>query len=391
MQTSESGNPVAPGALVGTGRRRWPWVAGLALGVVIAANHIEYSCRRPSAPPPAGTSVAVRREDGAAVGHNTIGIDEEGVAGVSNTLLRFATLAEWQFDPKAPTACPPTVQKWQGRHVGCVGFMYPLEPGGMIRTFCLLRTTQTCCYGPRPQYNQYLLVEMAAPVKFERLRPVLVRGRFMVDPQPDQGFIYRLEATACIRAADDEPEVDPVSAAREAGLPLFDFGWLAAAAASEGKAIPSALAAAAGRPVVVVGYFLEQAEGPPPSVLIGKEWWDGVGKGVRPTPYTALPAYLRDAAASPPLWQSHGAMTGVLRVEPDPGRWPTAGVVSLHDAVRGVPGRTAGSQRLERGPFLKPWQEAVLAVVFAGVVWRARRSRVRCPSPKTVERSVDHA
>lgn len=111
--------------------------------------------------------------------------------------LTFSTLMTWEFDAKKNTPPPEAVKKLDGRRVRITGFMYPLQEGSHIRHFCLLRTTQTCCYGPRPQYNQYLLVEMAKPTPFHRLDPVICVGRLRVEPNPDDGYIYRLEGEMC--------------------------------------------------------------------------------------------------------------------------------------------------------------------------------------------------
>jgi hypothetical protein len=75
--------------------------------------------------------------------------------------------------------------------------MYPLQQGDSIQYFCLLRTTQTCCYGPRPQFNQYVFVEMMTPTPFHRLDPVSCAGTFRVEPAPDEGYIYRIEGQNC--------------------------------------------------------------------------------------------------------------------------------------------------------------------------------------------------
>jgi len=367
--------PAGPTRPAPRGWRWWPWFGGVALVVVITANHLGPCLQRQRLQDAGGPVVAVRAEGGMLAGHNTIGIDEgsDGTGG----FLRFATLAEWDFDPKAPSPCPPAVASWSGREAACVGFMYPLEPGTQLRTFCLLRTTQTCCYGPRPQYNQYLLVEMRAPVTFERLRPVLVRGRFFADPQPDQGFIYRLEGTSCTPAGADEPDADPATSARAAGLPLFDFAWLAAAEAAGGKAIPPDLAAVEGKHVVVAGYVLDRHEGPPARVLLGRDWWDGVSQGVRPTLSTALPVSARDASQLPALWKKRGLMTGVLQVERDPQRWPEHGIAGLQDAVLGVPGKAEARLGWYCGPFLAPWHEGLLLAGFAALVLRSRRRAAR--------------
>ena len=78
-----------------------------------------------------------------------------------------------------PDACPKAIQALSGHTVSCIGFMYPLEAGSKIKEFCLLRSTQTCCYGPRPQFNQYLLVECRKPVSFERFAPIIVQGSLL--------------------------------------------------------------------------------------------------------------------------------------------------------------------------------------------------------------------
>jgi hypothetical protein len=135
------------------------------------------------------------QDEGFVAGHQNIGINERTLDESDITLL-FSTLKKWRYETEQPSAPPDAVQAYHGRYVRIVGFMYPLESGRKISTFCLLRSTQTCCYGPRPQYNQYVLVEMDQPVRFERLRPVMVEGDFFVEPRPDEGYIYRMAGTS---------------------------------------------------------------------------------------------------------------------------------------------------------------------------------------------------
>ncbi|MEM4298293.1 MAG: DUF3299 domain-containing protein, partial [Nitrososphaerota archaeon] len=111
--------------------------------------------------------------------------------------LTFSTLMTWQYEPKSNSSPPETIKRLDGHKVRVIGFMYPLQEGASIQYFCLLRTTQTCCYGPRPQYNQYIFVEMAKPTTFYRLDPVSCVGKFKVDPNPEEGFIYRMEGERC--------------------------------------------------------------------------------------------------------------------------------------------------------------------------------------------------
>jgi hypothetical protein len=149
--------------------------------------------------------VVIKKEEGPA-GHSTIGIveDELDLEKVKETPLTFKTLMNWDYDVRNNSPAPEVVQKLDGRKVRLTGFMYPLQEGKEIQYFCLLRSTQTCCYGPRPQYNQYVFVEMKKPTTFYRLDPVSCVGKFKVDPAPDEGFIYRMEGMTCETTAGGE-------------------------------------------------------------------------------------------------------------------------------------------------------------------------------------------
>ena len=145
------------------------------------------------------TSDVLLQEEKGPSGHSTIGIVESSIEkDTEKTLtLTFARLMTWQYDADNDAPPPEKVAKLDGRKVGLTGFMYPLQQGESIQYFCLLRTTQTCCYGPRPQFNQYVFIEMDAPTPFYRLDPVSCVGKFRVEPAPDEGYIYRLEGEKC--------------------------------------------------------------------------------------------------------------------------------------------------------------------------------------------------
>lgn len=143
-------------------------------------------------------AVVVKEEKGPA-GHKTIGIHERLAEKDTGKEIRvsFSTLMTWDYDASTNPPPPEQIKQVDGRNVKLVGFMYPLQQGKSIQYFCLLRTTQTCCYGPKPQFNQYVFVEMKAPTAFYRLDPVSCTGKLMVEPTPDEGFIYRMEGEAC--------------------------------------------------------------------------------------------------------------------------------------------------------------------------------------------------
>jgi len=146
-------------------------------------------------------SIKIRDEGNLVTGHKTIGIDEDQVKATGETpVLPFSLLSKWKYDPDLKPPCPEEIMAENGKRVKIVGFMYPLESGEKVKSFCLLRTTQTCCYGPRPQWSQYLFTEIDQPVPFERYSPVVVDGKFIVDPQPQDGYVYRLEANSVTTA-----------------------------------------------------------------------------------------------------------------------------------------------------------------------------------------------
>jgi hypothetical protein len=142
--------------------------------------------------------VLIQKEKGPS-GHSTIGIVESSIGkDTGKTLtLTFTRLMTWKYNADNDTRAPEKIEKLDGRKVKLTGFMYPLQPGDSIQYFCLLRTTQTCCYGPRPQFNQYVFVEMDEPTLFYRIDPVSCVGKFRVEPTPDEGYIYRMEGEKC--------------------------------------------------------------------------------------------------------------------------------------------------------------------------------------------------
>ena len=71
---------------------------------------------------------------------------------------------------------------------------------------------------------------MKEPVKFQRLTPVMISGKFFVEPKPDDGYIYRMEGDSLSTVGDDAPDIDPVRSAKQAKLPLFDYTPLMAMA-----------------------------------------------------------------------------------------------------------------------------------------------------------------
>ncbi len=171
---------------------------------VIGLNHYEYAIRSEKLRAAARTDKAVIvRPDMSLSGHSSIAVDESMSPG-SDGFIRFAVLGAWDYSPLAEEPCPEDLKKLDGKVLSCTGFMYPLEAGQSLKSFCLLKSTQTCCYGPRPQWNQFILVEMKDKVAFERLAPVTVKGVFRIDPKPQEGFIYRMEGISVVKSLGED-------------------------------------------------------------------------------------------------------------------------------------------------------------------------------------------
>jgi len=344
--------------------------------VVFLANHAEYYFRKSafSTMQKRQNAVVVRREDLSA-GHNTIGIDEsfQGIL-YGEAMLHFSTLAGWQYDRGSTSPPPPQVQALNGTTVTIMGFMYPLQAGPRLKTFCLLRTTQTCCYGPMPQYNQYVLVEMPSPVAFLRLAPVTVKGVFFAEANPAEGYIYRMEGTSVVPVTGEEADIDGRAFAEEAGLPLLDISLLASARAQDRPQLPEEIRKLDGKKVVLQGYLVgrsqpETGRGGLPSILVGKHWWDGVSKGTPPDIYNTVVVFPRGERDLPPLWKEKGVFSGTARVTGDPSRFHDMGIVSLHDAVRAGAGDTGKARRImsDPGPCIPVLYEGVLVAFLCGL------------------------
>lgn len=182
-------------------KKNIPFIILFLLAVfVILLNHYEYAVRSKKLRASAESDKAVIvKQDMSLSGHSSIAVDES-VNSVSDGFIRFAALGTWDYSPLGEDPCPEALKRLDGELLSCTGFMYPLEAGQSIRSFCLLKSTQTCCYGPRPQWNQFILVEMKDKVAFERLSPVTVKGVFRIDPKPQEGFIYRMEGISVVKS-----------------------------------------------------------------------------------------------------------------------------------------------------------------------------------------------
>ena len=264
-------------------------------------------------------------------------------------VLRFSSLGAWHYGGNPPFPPQPLLQL-NGRMVKIAGFMYPLEEGKLIKVFCLLRSTQTCCYGPKPQFNQYVFVEMNAPVKPERNKSLIITGKFFVDPKPEDGYIYRMEGVKIEAAAEPQPQTKLANTGVTAKNLVFDFAALEAMEPPEEvlaninswsdypeiKKFPENILCQEGKTVTAEGYIVART-GDPRKVILGKYWWDGCCQGTPPTFFNAVVILLKKNEKPPDEWQETSIFTGTLRTNKDKSKWPQIGVIRLENAVVGGP------------------------------------------------------
>ena len=354
--------------------RRWKWriILAVALAAAFAANHIEHHFRAQRIRAQAqAQDVPVIQVVDTAAGHSSIQIDEQTRRG---GYLYFDTLEAWAYSKDSPTPCPQGVLEANGRKVRLTGFMYPLQDAGSLTMFCLLRSTQTCCYGPRPQYNQYVFVEMPQPVRFERLAPVVVEGRFVVDPKPDEGDIYRMAGESVRPAVPNDQPVSAVDFAQQNHLPVFDFAPLEAAKTAADKEAEIARLAADldGKETVLEGFLVGKTGDARVKIMVGKYPWDGKAKGTPPGLYNTVLVSPKSAGDLPPVWWQEAVFKGTIRVTREPSERAQRGIVSLQDAILAVAPGSQPGVLVDAGPLLPVSYEVMILAACVGTVFFGR-------------------
>lgn len=349
---------------------KWKWriILAAAMVAVFAFNHVEHHLRAERIGRLARErDVPVIQVVNSAAGHSSIQIDEQ-TRRIG--FLYFNTLESWAYSKDSPTPPPQSVVDASGRKVKLTGFMYPLQEAASLTIFCLLRSTQTCCYGPRPQFNQYVFVEMAQPVKFERLAPVVVEGRFVIDPKPDDGYIYRMEGESVRPAVPNDQPPNAADFARQNNLPILDLAPLEAAKAAADKDAEIARLASAldGKQMVIQGFLVGKTDGAPPKVLVGKYAWDGKAKGTPPDLYNAVLVSPKGAGDVPPVWWQEAVFKGTVHVTQEPNQRAKSGIVSLQDAVLAVAPGSDQDFLVDAGPLLAPPFEGMLLAACGGML-----------------------
>ena len=350
--------------------KKWKWqiIFAAAMVALFAANHVEHYLRAERIRRQAQEQdVPVMQLVNNAAGHNQLEIEEQTR---KSGYLYFNTLESWDYNKDAPQPCPQSVLEANGRKVKLTGFMYPLQDAGKMTVFCLLRTTQTCCYGPKPQYNQYVFVEMAQPVKFERLAPVVVEGKFVVDPKPADGYIYRMEGESARPAVPNDQPANAAEFARHNNLPVFDFAPLEAAktAADREAEIARLAGDLDGKPMVLQGFIVGKIVDPPARIMIGKYAWDGKAKGTPPGLFNTVLVSPKGPTDLPPVWWQEAVYKGTIRVTKDPSERARLGIVSLQYATLAVAPGSGQGVLVDAGPLLPVSYEFMILAACAGML-----------------------
>ncbi|MCU0722719.1 MAG: hypothetical protein MUC63_03755 [Planctomycetes bacterium] len=323
------------------------WIAAVAaVCLAAAANHAERewrlrrAAREATAAARSGPLVPVREEDGPG-GHRALILDEAALSLPGEDRFRFSDLEAWAWDPVRRPKPPAPLAALNGRKAAAAGFMMAEGAGERVETFFLVPLGSTEAQAGHedhddlnlPGLNHRLFVRASPAVPRVRGRPAVARGRLVLDPRPDDGYLVRMDLESLEPAGDPAP---PVPASEAARLPRLDFFWLEDLGFQDGKGLeirfPPGLAALEGRRVVVEGYPTERDFDPPPTFLLAREPWDGCCGGVAPTHFTAVLVGPAPGEPLPPPWTPRIAVAGILRLIRDPEKWTADGIVRIENA-----------------------------------------------------------
>ncbi|OQA81425.1 MAG: hypothetical protein BWY32_00246 [bacterium ADurb.Bin243] len=275
-------------------------------------------------------------------GHRNVSVDETEISKAETGFLPFATMQLWNFDPEKNNHAPDFIMSVDKKELKILGFMYPLEEGEEIKNFCLLKSTQTCCYGPKPQYNQYVLVEMDKKVKFERLRPVVVSGRFFVDPKPADGYIYRMDGRTLEPFGEDNFVHDAGTEVESSSIEELDIALVEKFIKTIDGKNSSDLTENdykffekyEGKIFKVKGFLTGILSKKQKNILIGKYYWDGCCTGIPPSLMNSIPVKLKSGERIPQFWDNELSFAGRVKINRDAVKWVYNGIMSLEDSVR---------------------------------------------------------
>jgi|GEM_PF-3435258 len=271
--------------------------------------------------------------------HLSIGVKNESLIKIDG-FVPFSRLMSWDFQSEASgTPLPQNISDLDKKRVALIGFMFPLQEGDAIKTFMLMNSTQTCCYGPCPQINQYVLVESTHELAFERYKPVLVKGTFFVEPRPQDGYIFRMECDSLDVPTD--PSINRQTTDDSHNNPSnFNWQWLQDLARSDPEeidlerlSIPASLSAYLGKQIRLEGNLIrERNDTQSTSLVLACYPWDGCCMGIPPNNFTSMQLSMASGSPIPATWMKSGVLDGILEPVP-PGNRREQGLLRLRDVT----------------------------------------------------------
>ncbi|MBF0407414.1 MAG: ankyrin repeat domain-containing protein [Candidatus Riflebacteria bacterium] len=250
-------------------------------------------------------------------GHYSVGINDDSLK--EHDIISFSLLNRWNYNRENNSdGAPEEIKKLNGSIFSIAGFMFPLQEGEKIKAFLLMATTQTCCYGPRPQFTQFMLVESEKPVEFSRIRPVIVSGKFFLEPKPDDGYIFRMECHDIQQTEITENNFSE-NMYNASDVRDFDFSLLEGLKKSvqntelERIALPGSISAFVGQLVSMKGNIVFKKDSDSEHAFVLARYpWDGCCQGTPPDIFTSVEVFLASDVRLPQIWQKSGVFVGNL-------------------------------------------------------------------------------
>lgn len=124
-------------------------------------------------------------------------------------LIDMHDLGGWEFDERKDQPIPEYILALDGKMVTMRGFMMPDIDFEHIRTFHLVRSLYSCCFGAPPQLNEILRVTLRDPEGMDyTYQTVEVTGRLQVVFEMEDGLVedlYRMEDVTYRLLEFDDP------------------------------------------------------------------------------------------------------------------------------------------------------------------------------------------
>jgi len=124
-------------------------------------------------------------------------------------LIDMHDLGGWDFDERKEQPIPDYILALDGKMITMRGFMMPDIDFEHIRTFHLVRSLYSCCFGAPPQLNEILRVTLRDPEGMDyTYQTVEVTGRLQVVFEMEDGLVedlYRMEDVTYRLLEFDDP------------------------------------------------------------------------------------------------------------------------------------------------------------------------------------------